>query len=124
MMRARRTRTHCAACGERLSASNCYPHPGGGWRSRCKVCEADRRREQRAREQVAHGRKLPAVCVICGGTEARTRSNRTVKPKPDWDPDDGRLRGVLCASCKTGLRAFDEDPDRLRRAAGYLEEHT
>lgn len=35
-MRQRGTRTHCAECGDKLDASNCYRHPAGGWRTRCK----------------------------------------------------------------------------------------
>lgn len=32
-----------------------------------------------------------------------------------------RIRGVLCASCNLGLGHFGHDPERLRRAIGYLE---
>ncbi|WP_323182416.1 MULTISPECIES: endonuclease VII domain-containing protein [unclassified Streptomyces] len=33
----------------------------------------------------------------------------------------GRVRGVLCFNCNTGLGLLDEDPDCARRVVEYLE---
>ncbi|MFD6915076.1 MULTISPECIES: endonuclease VII domain-containing protein [Streptomyces] len=33
----------------------------------------------------------------------------------------GRVRGVLCLNCNVGVGLFKEDPERMRRAAEYLE---
>ncbi len=61
-------------------------------------------------------------CALCGITET-----------PDWHLDhDHRccsrnrrcwncVRGVLCRRCNVALGMFDDDPESLRRAAGYLE---
>ena len=35
----------------------------------------------------------------------------------------GKVRGLLCAYCNTSLGKMRDDPERLRRAAAYLEEH-
>ncbi|MFE5535310.1 endonuclease VII domain-containing protein [Streptomyces sp. NPDC056492] len=33
----------------------------------------------------------------------------------------GRVRGVLCFNCNTGLGLLKDSPDRILRAAEYLE---
>jgi hypothetical protein len=51
-------------------------------------------------------------CEICG------------REKPlqlDHDHETGDLRGMLCASCNTMIGKASDSPERLRRAAAYLE---
>ena len=54
-----------------------------------------------------------AVCAICGG------------PPPlvvDHKHDRNRfVRGLLCCNCNNGLGFFLDSPERLRKAAEYLE---
>lgn len=100
VVRQRGTRTHCAECGDRLDATNCYGHPRGGRRTRCKGCEADRRRELGARLQLVREAKLPLVCDICGAIDTPTRGERMLRPAPGHDPEDGRRRDILCLSCR------------------------
>lgn len=40
----------------------------------------------------------------------------------DHDHVSGKMRGLLCQKCNHGIGLMGEDPDRLRRAARYLEE--
>lgn len=54
-----------------------------------------------------------AACAVCGATKRLAL---------DHCHDKNHVRGVLCMLCNTGLGMFADEPDRLRRAATYLEE--
>jgi len=57
-------------------------------------------------------------CAICGTTEW------TGKHKigyVDHDHATGEVRGILCAPCNVGIGMFGDDPERMRRAADYVE---
>jgi len=56
------------------------------------------------------------VCAICGGSR---RGNLDV----DHDHKTGEVRGLLCAADnRKVLKYARNDPERLRRAAAYLED--
>lgn len=99
----RRERSKCSDC--RLSREGRSDSPG---RYGLTVIEAQElRRETR-------------TCSCCGATSpGRGFSTWHL----DHDHVTGVFRGVLCARCNLGIGHFRDDPDLLRRAIAYLEQH-
>ena len=59
-------------------------------------------------------------CAICATTEpGGNRSRFSI----DHCHDTGKIRGLLCVSCNSGLGYFKDNVDRLNAAASYLEVH-
>lgn len=56
-------------------------------------------------------------CVVCRLPESDLKRNLLVV---DHDHETGTVRGLLCASCNTGLGNFKDSPGRLKDAAEYL----
>lgn len=57
-------------------------------------------------------------CGACHSLEAKgVRGWHT-----DHDHKTGKVRGILCPSCNMALGMVQDDPDRLRMLAKYLEE--
>ena len=104
--------------------------------SRCKECDHARVREyhhnnkEKVTKQmlVSHRRRLYGIdeeqynnmilsqnniCAICNKP-----SNKTLHI--DHDHITGKVRGLLCSSCNTGIGLFKEDIDSLANAIKYL----
>lgn len=58
-------------------------------------------------------------CAICGYQEARPEYNLHV----DHCHKSGKVRALLCGPCNKGLGCFRDNPQTVRAAANYLEEH-
>ena len=52
------------------------------------------------------------ACAICGDREA--------KLYVDHCHDTGKIRGLLCQHCNTGLGAFKDDTEAMQQAIGYV----
>jgi len=55
------------------------------------------------------------LCVIC-------TKEFTTTPHVDHDHSTGKVRGLLCYPCNSGLGQFEDDIDRLKRAIKYLKQ--
>ena len=58
------------------------------------------------------------ACAICRKPEKKGK-----KLAVDHCHDTGKVRGLLCMHCNTGLGHYEDDVDRMRRAADYVEVH-
>lgn len=61
------------------------------------------------------------ACAICERPEAALPRRTLVV---DHDHDSGHVRGLLCATCNTGIGHFADDPARMRNAIHYMEKHS
>ena len=57
------------------------------------------------------------TCAICGAAPDKRRL------AIDHNHQTGATRGLLCYSCNIMLGYATDDPERLRRAADYLDDH-
>lgn len=74
--------------------------------------------------------KQGGVCALCGKPETkmqkRKEGGKVVLDSLNVDHDHitGKVRGLLCYRCNTGIGKLMDDPDLLRKAADYLEGKT
>jgi hypothetical protein len=118
------------AVKQRDATNKKYPH------SRCKECDHARVRKYHHKNKekitkqmlIAHRRKRYGIneeeynnmiisqnniCAIC-----HKPSNKTLHI--DHNHITGKVRGLLCSNCNTGIGFFKEDLDSLARAIKYL----
>jgi Recombination endonuclease VII len=135
----------CTRCGEAdLTKFYCIR---GRRKAICKKCDiADKSRQQKANPEAYHARMKKwretnkdyqrkwtyglsqedydamiasqnGVCRICGHIPDEGKAFHV-----DHCHATGKVRGLLCSRCNTGLGMFRDDPDALRKAADYLEQ--
>ena len=63
------------------------------------------------------------VCAICGCPETRELNGTCCDLSVDHDHSTGKVRALLCHRCNLMLGYATDLPQRLRKAAAYLEYH-
>lgn len=59
-------------------------------------------------------------CAICRCEETRVLKGKVMRLCIDHDHETGRIRGLLCHNCNSGLGKFGDNPDLLTLAVIYL----
>lgn len=59
-------------------------------------------------------------CAICAKRFGGEKHN---KPHVDHNHTTGKVRGLLCFSCNTGIGQFKDNPAQVLRALNYLNKH-
>ncbi len=63
------------------------------------------------------------MCKICGAVEGKQRSKSDYRLFVDHCHASGKVRGLLCHNCNTGLGHFFDSVHNLQKAIGYLNEN-
>lgn len=63
------------------------------------------------------------VCAICGQPETAKRNGVVKFLAVDHNHKTGKIRGLLCQKCNTMVGHSDDNAERLKDAAAYLEKH-
>jgi hypothetical protein len=127
----------CRRCGEekplgemrsdyRHVCKDCFSVLGREWQNANPEASARHKRNHHLLKKfgitVAEAEQMLAdqggLCFIC--LEEIT-DPRGWAPHVDHDHATEKVRGILCFHCNAGLGQFDDDPERLRRAADYVE---
>lgn len=63
-------------------------------------------------------------CAICGEMETATRLGKVRALSVDHNHTTGKVRGLLCSDCNTGIGKLKEKRENLLAAVKYLDFHS
>jgi hypothetical protein len=63
------------------------------------------------------------LCAICGTSDPGSTRSGQPRFRIDHDHETGKVRALLCNQCNKGIGSLGDDPERLRKAADYIEAH-
>ncbi len=114
------TKKLCDQCHECYPLSNFDrdPYTHDLFDHRCKECKSDEARLRKyglsSEEHSLMLREQEGNCAICLDRPAK-------KLLIDHDHKSGKVRGLLCGNCNTGLGMFKDSPLKLLTAIEYLK---
>jgi hypothetical protein len=134
-------KTHCPK-GHLYDEENTVRWASQPGSRRCAICERERglkkwnkmTREERREYHLQSKFKMSTkefnelvisqknVCAICGCSETAKDKIGRIKPlSVDHDHKTGKIRGLLCINCNTGIGVFKEDKQIMMSAIKYME---
>ncbi len=114
----------CRCCSVRKVFSEFSDHRGcvNGKSRQCKACSRKKTMERRYgigfEEYQSIYEKQFGKCLICSSEKSGGKDKKMCL---DHCHETGKIRGLLCFNCNTGLGLFSEQIDIMERAALYLE---
>lgn len=119
-----KAKTHCKR-GHAFTGDNTHVRRNG---SRCcRRCAALQIRANRYGISVDKYLRMMeeqgGLCAVCGAEESALRFGKTTSLAVDHDHETGVVRGLLCGKCNAALGMMDDNPELLRAAADYLDQH-
>jgi len=125
----RRRKKVCSICGETkwIGQFNRRLKEVDSLSKWCKDCSKVRQKLTRLRKhgltpedylKMYHDQE--ALCAICHKPEKRLRGGVLTALAVDHDHKTGKVRGLLCIRCNTGIAMFDDNPKLLKKAITYL----
>jgi Recombination endonuclease VII len=123
----------CGSCGQQKPLEEFYASPRArdGHQSHCKSCVKRRATERKWEERgIDMDTPLRALmeeanksrCSICDRTPEEM-GGMIRELAVDHNHRSRKVRGLLCHQCNAGIGLFNDDPERLRMAAYYIEFH-
>jgi len=119
----------CKRCNEQKPLEEFPKHDScyGGVGRTCRACKTNQSRERRYGVTRADYDKMFAEqggrCAICGTDDPATHTSKGGDGSfcVDHCHQTGKVRGLLCGYCNTGIGKLRDNPDIMRKAAQYVE---
>lgn len=110
--------------------AKCHPSRKHHSNGLCDSCRHKKRKGTRKRLFLRYGldvgeyikllHKHNWQCAICETEQPKKAQTAKVRLRIDHDHQNGKVRGLLCARCNSGLGMFKDDTRLLTRAVDYL----
>ena len=134
----------CVTCKIEKHVDEFYPSSSikSGYRSECILCtKAKSKKYPKSKEQIRRTRlkhsygitleeynkmfiEQGGVCDICKNPQTvQNFKGITSSLAVDHDHNTGKIRGLLCSNCNTGIGFFEEDEKRILKVLEYLRKH-
>ena len=115
----------CRSCGVEKPLSDYYSAPGRNAFTECKECNALRNKRNKLKKRYGISledynklfEKQEGCCAICGIHQTEIEKSLAV----DHCHSTGKVRGLLCFDCNTGIGKLKDDYELVYKAYRYLK---